>query len=480
MMTIISRAVLIEQLKRFWPLALLASIGYLLLVILPIYVPGWSGDYQESARAVVEVLSMRHNVVMAATVLMPFSAVMVLFSFLFDERASIVFFGFSDNKNQLFWTNTATGLILILAPLLVLLLALLLVGVRHPGSVDFPIGVFPNVVPLGSVINSFPVVLFFFLRLVVSYIFYFALFLLAVSLAGNGLSAVLLSVTLPFLPAVFHRVIMLIASVYVIGLDIYNSFPPENIVRYTNPLMWYWNFDSLGQGIYFLIYAGVAVVVLVLSNICFHYRKIERIGEPVVFELCKTVLIFLMSFVGMIAMGRFLLTLVTGRWLMYIGFAIGFAITFCIAHMIFEKNFNVFHKLESIITSAIVAAVIYGVIMLILMFGTRFFTHNVPLQQSVTGVYSSQEGPWTEERVFVTNPEVITRTLAMHRLIVDDSCYLYNVLWQSMSGGGRQFAATGGRHLYLAYQLQDSEIMFRRYALSGDFIVRWGLSGAFQ
>jgi len=471
----INTALLREQLTRFWPVALLTTLGYLLFVFLPIYIHAGGHNAQESARVMIEVLSMRNSFMMIATVLVPFSTVMILFSYLFDERATIGFYGFSDNKNQLFWTNVSAGLILTLAPLL-LISILMLIGVRYPGGLELSPALYPRGLPVGNLVNPFPVVMFFFLRLIASYLFYFSIFLLAAVLSGSGLAAVLLSIFLPLLPMFLYRLGLLIASVYVVGLDTANTLSVEIVLGYTSPVMWYWNFGRVNQGLYFLVYIMIAVMLIMVSNIFFRKRKLELIGNPVVFESCRVVLVFLMSMAGMIAMGRFLITLSTSRWVMYFGFVLGFGITFCIAQMIFARNFDIRNKLRSIVSSAIVAGLLYAIIMLIMVFGTRCDTHYIPAQHTIAGVYLSNESPWVEGEVFTTNPDTIARTVTLHGQIVDDLIvYLYGVLWQSMSGGNRQFVEQGGQHLYLAYQLHNGDVVFRRYALSGHFIDMWGV-----
>jgi len=467
----INISMLLEQLKRFWPIALFTALGYLLIVALPVYIHAGGGNYQESARIMVEILSMQNPFIMAATIIVPFGTAMALFSYLFNEKATVIFWSFSDNKNQLFWTNVSAGLILNLVPLLVLCVAFF-VGVRQPVGFELPVGLFPRGLAAGTVINSFPVVVGFFLRLSLSFAFYFSLFLLAATLSGNGLTAFLLSIFLPILPVFLYRVIMQIAYGYVVGLDVTNVFGNLTVFGYTNPLIWDWEFVEPSWTLHFIVFMVLTLVILIIANICFRTRKIDRAGEPIVFEPLKKVLIFLIAFAGMIVMGRFFMTLTTARLFMYCGFVIGFAITFYVSHMVFDRNFNVLYKFETIIPYVIIAVFLYVVLMLVMLFGTRFYTHKIPQQQAVTGVFLSSEGPWTEEDYFITNPETITGTIAFHERILDDM--QGNTFWQSIAGDGRQFADAGGQYLYLAYQLRDGGIMFRRYALSREFIERFG------
>jgi hypothetical protein len=292
----ISTALLKEQLKRYWLLLPLTMLGYLFFVLLPIYLHPGGRDPLVSAQVMIEVLSMRSPFMLIATVLTPFGVVMALFSYLFDSRATAGFYGFSETKRQLYWTNVVTGAILMIVPLLITAL-FMLIRVRYPiaYNIAYPADLFSRGLAPDAVINTFGSVLGFFARMAVSYLFFFAVFLLAVTLSGNAKVSVLLSVLFPLLPTVFYRLGQMIISIYVRGYDTLSAPLPDEILSFanplswfseslltasvyvfdyvnvasprpipvmafTNPLTWFWNWGERSQGLYFLSYIGIMFV----------------------------------------------------------------------------------------------------------------------------------------------------------------------------------------------------------------------------
>ena len=537
---LISPALLKEQFKRFWPIALFAIIGYLLFVIMPVYVHEGGRNTYQSAAVMLDVLSMRQPFVLLMTLALPFIVVMTLFSQLFSEKTA-GFYSLADNKSQLFLTNSLAGAVLVLIPIIVSSL-LLLITVRFPASfhgqaaLSYPADLFSRGLASNAVINTFPVIAAFFARLAVSSLFYFTLFLLAVSISGKRAMAVALCVLLPFVPMTVYRFWRLVPSVYVLGFDslnvpgtgeilsyanpwtwIWQSLTngvayvfgfanvappnPHGVTGFVNPITWHWNWGREGQGLYFVVYIAILLALAILAYLCFISRKTERANEPIVFRPLKNVMIFSLSVLGMVAMGGFFISLISGRWFLYYGFVLGFVLVFCMAQMLFEKSFNIMSKMKWLMPQMGVAAVLYGIMLLITMLVMRPYTHYVPDINRVAGVYVSFERRWVHNDAFITDPEIIRETVAFHERILDIRSDLTarqirdmrrddrrnirteqrdhrrdvrNANWQALSGGGRLFAEDGGRHLYITYLLTNGETIYRRYALSGALIGRLG------
>jgi hypothetical protein len=369
-------------------------------------------------------------------------------------------------------------------------------------ALNYPSGLFPRELVGDSIINTFPVISGFFLRIVVSFVFVYALFLLAVTLTGNWVFAAGIAGLLTAAPVLFHRLGILIGSTYLFGYTPVNVPSPEVIISYTNPLAWFWNWgQNPAQPVFFLIYIGITVVLLAIANACFVGRKMERAEDTVVFPAFKNLLVFSLSVIGMIAMGGYLMSLVSGRWFMYYGFVLGFAATFCIAQMLFGKTFNIIPKIKWIMPLAGTVAALYGIMLLVTMFGMRGYIQNVPTAREVTGVHISQQGFLQPGEDFDTDTQTIESTIAIHRQIVRTMNFrsnltkdqrkdmskdersdarkeqrenrrdMRNTFWQSITEGGKQFRENDGRYLYITYRLNNGDRIYRRYALSGEFMV---------
>ena len=500
----ISTALLKEQLKRTWPFMLLTTLAYVLMFILPIYLQAGGVDNFARAQGMLELLSMQNPFMLAATILIPFGIVMLSFSNLFSVQKAAAYFAFTDSKGQLFWTKVLNGLILIVVPLLILS-ALMFIRVRFPADsygLEYASELFARGISPGNIITTFPVIGAFFLRVTMTSIFYFALFLLASSVSGNRVIATGVAALLSIAPMLIHQLIIQIGVFYVRGFYPVDVTSTETIVSYVHPLAWAWNWGEASQAAHFFIYFGIAVAMLALACIFFTSRKVERAGDTVVFRPLKGALIFILSIAGMIALGGYLSSVLVGRWFLYYGFVIGFALIFCVANMIFGQSFNIVKKIKWIMPMIGVVAVLYGAMLLITSFGMRGYTHYVPAETRVAGVYVSVEGRPESIDDFDRDQDAIAETISLHERILDihydisrrefrdlsrdersdirddrsdHNSDMRDAHWESITGGGIQFANNGGEHLYITYLLNNGDRVYRRYALPGAFFSYWVL-----
>ncbi|MCL2531356.1 MAG: hypothetical protein FWE40_04265 [Oscillospiraceae bacterium] len=458
----ISSALMKEQLKRFWPFMLFSALAYTLFVALPVLV-------QHMTPAIADLFAMRNTNMLALTVAVPFVITLLLFSFLFKPRATEAFYAFTSSKNQLFWTNAAAGFVLIAVPLALSSLLLLVDG-------------------------TFAATSAFFLRVLVSQVFMYALFLFGASLSGNWVVTTFIAGLLTAAPLLLHRLGLLIGEFYVTGYAPVNPMQPMTLLSYFNPLAWQFNWNRLAQPIYYLIYLGIALVLLGLASTCFAARKIEKAENTIVFSTFKNVMIFLLSIVGMIAMGGLMINLFTGRWFLYYGFVLGFAIAFCVLQIIFEKNFNIKNKVKQIMPLAGVIAVLYGIMLLVTMFGMRGFVQYVPNQARIAYAYVNEKRVEVAEAVEIH--EIILDAIDTRSDLTRDQrrdmsgserrdhnsdrrdvrSDMRDTHWQAITGGGRQFEEDGGQWLTITYVMQNGDRMYRRYALSVDFMLSSGIA----
>ena len=505
-----SFALFTEQFKRFGSMMILSLFVYLLFVVMPIYN---TNNPNQAATAMIEVLSMRNPVMLVATLVVPFVTVAMLFSYLFDNKMAMGLIGLADNRSQMFWTNVIVAFIIMFVPIILSCLVLL-VSVEYTG-VSFIRASFPHELLLGQPINSWLAVFAFGLRLIISFGFYFSVFLLAFSLSGNRFMAGILSLALPFIPTIFYRLIRLISVLYVVGYDSPNApmpneiavysnplswlwesashtfvyvfghptitatpINPTNVTRFTNPISWYWNWGNERQLMHLLIYAGCMLVIFVTAYICILTRRAERVGESIVFRPVKHLALLLASATGMIALGGFLLDMASGRWFVYYGLILGFILSSYVALMIYERSFNIFGRARLVMSHAVTMLILYGTVHFITIIIMTTYVSYVPRPEEVAGVFKSSEGRWEEGMPFVEDRGHINYVVNTHAQLLGRHHTwqqrfrhlqrMQTVTWQSVVSEGRYFAEQGGEYMFLAYRLTDGEVIFRRYALPGD------------
>ena len=515
----ISTALLREQLTRFWPLALLALLYYLFVVVLPIghFVPReqWTSR-MFAAGAMMDLLAMRNTNMINATIVVPLITAMCLFSYAFSHKATLAFHSFPINKSQLFVTNMIAGLILMIVPLLLLSFVLLLSPlVVEPGylnqhgiwvswSIRHRATLFPTGLSHGDVINSFSVVAGFFGRAVVAYVFYFILFTLAISVSGNLIVALLMSAVIPFVPMGFYLVGRAFVESYVFG--IVPTVRPfrgyDTILFYTNPTSWQHffhhevsvgsdNFFDLARPLhpYLISYILIGAAMLATAYICFQKRRHERAGDSIVFLPLKKVLIFLVSMGGMFICGVFIMYITqSGRTGLYLGYVIGFVISFFIAQMIAETSLQVWRKVKLLPVYGGVTLGIYLLIIGITHVGMLPVINYVPQRENIAGVLFSDSSTWlfvddTPTDFFRSDPEIIDVIVELHERILDDRQNV-NHVWQQYAKGpfvaiSRPFPHNAS-YLYLAYRMNDGRTISRVYLIPAEWANdfwegRWGL-----
>jgi len=472
-----------EQLRRFGVIGIAAILIYFLGVLLPL-LNAASRAGQDAERMIVMILSMSHPIILIWMVLAPFCVVMALYPYHFSERATTAFYTFPITKRQLFWTNFTAGTTLMIVPLFIMCLFLLIPIFRTQwpdytidafssmsrswrSNVWLPPTIFPDGLEHGQVVNSVWRVVTFFGRNVVGLMFFFGVFLLAVSLAGSRLISILLCAALPFVPLGVHGLIYGMSALYLFG--IHWEVLSDGIARtmeYTLPVGT-WPLIIEGRGthesgiwLYSVIYIAIAAVVFVLAYMCSRMRRHERTGDSVVFSKFKNAMVFALSMGGMVAMGAFLVALFNGRIWWYIGFVLGFALMFVIGQMIAEKAFDIRHKLKLLIPFGGIMLGAYVLVFLIMTAGMLPGVNRVPDSARVESV------SWGRRSSFISDPEIIDRTIEIHREILNNRVYLRRA---QNNDRFLNFGMMHGSAFSIIYRMNDGSYIRRNYFLTNAF-----------
>jgi len=493
----ISTTLLKEQLRRFSFIGIVGMLTYFFAVMIPFINTGRRiGSSGAQERFIIDILSMQHPIMMIWMVLAPFCVVMALYPFNFSRRVTSAFYTFPITKRQLFWTNFVAGSILMLLPLLILCVFLLIPVYYSPHRMFFadggytwsgvwlPPALFPadGLAP-GAILNSFGRVSALFGRSVVGLMFYFSVFLLAVSVAGNRVISVFLCVAFPFIPAGVHGLIIGVASFYVFGLSPeFFVGTVEATMTYSNPVFQFAIFERVTNSyfaslfigrpsaiVHTILYIIMAIGLFAVAYVSSRKRKHERTGDSIVFISFKNVMVFLVSMAGMILMGMFTLAMFGGRVMMYFGFVFGFALAYFIAQMIAEKAFDVRHKIKYLLHFSIVMGGIYVAMLLFTTVGLSGYVNRIPDRADIVGV--SVLRPWRGNTAGVTNdPEVIARMTEIHNEILNNRGYIRRTHWNHFAS----LTWTRNFILPITYRLHDGTYVHREYILPMEFADRVG------
>ncbi|MCL2501250.1 MAG: hypothetical protein FWE90_13085, partial [Defluviitaleaceae bacterium] len=485
---------LIEQLKRFWVIPAVTLLAYLLFVVLILFTASPS-TWNSPARIMINILTMQHPVIIVASVLAPLSAAASLFPHHYSHSANTAFASLPISRRQLFITNIVAGALMFIIPLLVLGL-ILLIPVRltfahsNMGWDLQPAAelIMNREVVIGQIINTPLAVGGFFLRVVLTSAFYFALGIMAVSVVGSRVIAGMIALVVSFLPVAVLGLGWVIAEFYVFGFAFRGMFIADGVMLYMHPVTMgmlidnFWrlaNYAPYGMWPFYLSYILLTAGMLAVGYFCCMRRKAERTGETVVFTPLKNIMVFILSLAGMGIGGVFFMAMFNGsRVGYYFGFVLGFALAYIIAQMIAEKSLHIWYKVKKLPLFGGIALGMYVMVHVItsgVMYG---YTTHVPDMNNVAGVYIgnpirsySNEG---RDFTFVTDRAVIGRTLAIHGQIVEERRMLRPLNTIGMWNSTSRWHTMSIERFTVTYRLNDGKIISRMYNLPREFMLRSG------
>jgi len=471
MKQLINKALLLEQLKRYWPIAALAMLAYLLFVVQFVLTS------RNSYRQMLELLAMRNPVMVTAMVAVPLFTALALFAYPYRTASATAYHSFPVSRTQLFVTHVFVGITLMIVPLILFSLVLLAMPVDLPmgafggGTIYFGAGTLPFL----HTINNLPRVAGFLWRTSLGFMMYFALFTLAASLAGNRIIALIWSVVLALAPAALVGVAYVISTFYIFGMGDALERLSNSVSIFTHPVAWMnafgsWNNFARSQTwlIFYISYITITIIYIGGAFMANRMRPHERAGDAVAFVPVKRLMIFVLSVIGMVALGTTWLNVSGSRVGYYVGFVIGFTVAYFIAQMIAEKTFRVGHKVRYFFTYGAVAVGIYVIILLVTTFGFWGFVRRVPEPAEITGV-AVWRNQWEHNRDvqsgldhFITDPATIAQIRYIHQGAVDRRSTQQGVRWGT--NGTRTRIP-----LIIEYRLADGNTLTRSYILNEQF-----------
>jgi len=461
-------------------------MAYLLAVIWPIYISPIS-DVVAAQRMSI-LLAGFDNAITFTMVAAPFCAALAVFSYPYKIASAAVFHAFPVNRRQLFFTHLLAGATLFIAPLLILSLIMLIpVPVTQVGLIETnPLLVFmfntTFSIPIaesymGYAANPPLQVAVFFLRSALGFMVYYGLFVLAASIAGNRVIAVMLSAAFVLFPIALVGLAETAFVFYIFGHGTIVSHRNIWIVAiYTQPFFWTLGNDiggfvgSISNLALLISHSLIMLGSLIAAYTAYSLRRQERAGDSVVFTPVKRVLIFLFATAGMILIGVVFFSAMGARVWLYIGFVAGFIIAYFAAQMIAEKTFRVGDKAKQLIPYIGVMVVAYALMLLVINIGLWGYVRRVPEINDIARVHIRDELMWPHEpshdvwaNSFTDDPATTRRVQELHQDILAERRNIQRLSHNPRLQ--RLQERTGFFGIVIAYQLNNGQIVSRTYAL---------------
>lgn len=425
-----------ENFRRFWAIPALSFLLYFLSGVFPILIT--YDNINRTASYISMSLSNMQPFYMAAHLMMPVMAVVIIFRYLQTTSSVTMIHSLPFSRLRLYVSNLLSGLVLVLLPMLANGLILLIIAkpaydqwAYQQGNMAELVNHFTRTAVLEWMWQSFLIILVVY-----------AISIFAGLVTANSIMHMATALGFNFLVPSLYAVFVYYFDFYLFGynsagewarfalgispfLEVFNQGRPEG------PF-------PLGYQIYYLINA---LVLFVLSGYLYTRRRLERATESLAFQFMIPVICYLVSFFGMTLLGVWFTELNgDGIFFTYAGYGAGALIFFLIGRMIVTKTPRIFNlaTLKTFGLYCLIAVLFFTALQLDL----TGFEKRIPAASRVdevvmdntllTGGDRFNSGPYMESYAYqqygnyrygssfrLKTPENIQAVIQLHRDILD-------------------------------------------------------------
>ena len=406
-----SKALFLENMKRFWPMAFAGFIVYFLSGPMLIMTEG----VKSGVRAAMHYINPGY--IMAALTLSVAAAVCV-FAYLQKVSSTSVMHSMPFSRRSLYVTSYVSGLFLAMLPAIIT--ALLLIVLKKPVYVESADTMYYGGLSIindtaGDNIYTFGLIGRWFVNQFVLIWFSYTISVFAGIISGNGVIHMLTACGLNCIVPVLYVLYKIYKNTFLFGVT-YDEFEPITLMR-MHPIFSAMSGSGLGMmklGEYAWqivpFYIAVPIIVLALGYVLYRLRPLERATDSYVFRAASLIIGMLLVVVFGSIIGLIFKAALNNSW----GFAIGGLVSFVIAEMIVRKTMRIADR-EGLIHLA-VCALALGLI--VGGFTMDFFgvENVVPKTEAVESV--EIDGTNVLENLKLRDPENIGRIADIHKYII--------------------------------------------------------------
>ncbi len=339
-----SKALMVEDFRRFWPLPVLATLAGFLTTIFPILIS--YSTLNENYYLLQSTLSGTNGFLAFENVVIPICVAVVLFKYMHSVSASTIVHAMPVTRAGLYASHVASGSIMSLAHIIFngLILLMMHKPVLNPvyenGS---------NTPTMKDIFTPLSVLDWMWQAALIVLVIY-AIACFAASVSGNQLFHFLLSCTLVFLTSGILLTLTFYFDSFLVGYVASSDF--NNIMISISPVLRPFSNDTGFDIGWTLWYAFSAIVLLGMGYYVYQTKKLERVSDSMTLRPMALFISFIITFLGMTAFGAFFTALAPQTSyrstlhspFVYIGFAIGGLLTFIIMELVLAKSWSIFNK----------------------------------------------------------------------------------------------------------------------------------------
>ncbi|MDR1292005.1 MAG: hypothetical protein LBJ91_01210 [Clostridiales Family XIII bacterium] len=486
----VSRAIMIENFRRFWPIGLLAFIVYFVSGPLPMLLRALAIDSNAAAAASGDInVHMGLSVGMDAFsgIIFAIVAAIAVFRYTHSPSSLAVVHAFPVGRAVLFRSNLLSGFMLFIVPYVIsaLLSVPIMSYCAHYMADHYSAYIDVSAWPLVIGAN------------IVIMLYTYVVTVLAGMVSGNTPVHLMTAAIFNFAWIFICLFGTMVAERFLVGLSLLNNV--ESVIKYLHPFMYYLvDMDSaaasvVGQVAMMFVYIAVSALIVAIAWRLYRSFKAERAGDSITYRAVEYIFVCVVAIAGLFLGGELLgdsgiydvVSLRAGYGSMdyvdtnyIIGAFIGAGVAFVIATMILRKSARVFdiRLLRRFGAFAVATAVFFVCVMTnITGFETR-----VPAASGISaGAFSSygdlnamppyKRGTGLFHTVFIPikGEDGLRALEEFHHRILDERAYVRDA-------GGVVYDYDGSYlsigDVYITYALKGGMSESRKYTLSSDFI----------
>lgn len=349
----LSSSLMKENIRKLWPLCLLLILMYVLTTAFTILIPS-SDEMVFHSEA---CFGNNHPIYLLGLVVFPILTSVLVFKYLHKQGGTAVLHSMPFTRTSLLFTNYLSGAIVIILPVIVNAVIMLPVGhyVKNRAKSS------NNLVSTETFENipfepySATHILNWLAVSVLIVIFIYTLSVLAGMVSGNITMHTINALLINFAPVYLFFIVGSYLDAELIGFN-FGDFLTTNI-KWFSPL-----FD--GDGVLsmsrWVIYLCIIIIGILVTNLLYEKRKLEKTGDSLVFKFMTPVVIFLIAVMGtsMISMYAFFFNGKTGI-AFYAAVAVVSIIALIATNMIVQRTPKIFNMktLKSIIAYGLIVGI---------------------------------------------------------------------------------------------------------------------------
>ena len=320
-----------ENLRKFWPISLVSFLILFLSSVLPAMLIRTA---ESKAQYVMLSIKFTNPAVFLLVFLLPIIASVAVFRYNCTAGQSAIMHSLPMTKKSIFTASYLSGMIIAFAPMLLSALTLL-------PFIEFS---FNAIMPYQN--NYFEEAnltlwSFWVLSILVIELFVFSISTLSSMIAGNTAVQILLSCVLNFIVLIMYALVLSYLTTFLLGFTSFDSTGVIALHMHPLPL-------AVSEGVLpilaSIVYVIISAIIVLCSYRLYKIRKVERIGNSIVFRPAEHIVSYLLTLLGMAAIGiLFYLIYPNSMAPFFVGSVFGAIISFIIVSMIMQKTPRIFN-----------------------------------------------------------------------------------------------------------------------------------------